>query len=939
MNSNTDSAYKYANTLYLLGIQHKDTLAIIDGIDAVANTFMSKGQYKIALEYFSELPKECEIPPAIESKILSSIGVCYKKLDDLKTGLQYYKKALKVEYDNNIELAQGKILGNMGILYDQLGKYEKAIDCHFKALKIKESLHDSVGISYSYLNLGIVYADLNNFEKANECMEKAIYMAKSTNNYGLLVNAYLNAFGLNYTSDADKALKYLKEAEKMALNMGNDRLLSGIAKSYGQYYSQIKNYKEALESYNIALELDLKSNDRNGVAICYMDIGKIYYETGNLDQCLKAYNNSLERFKTIDNLYSRKTLHKLLYEVYSEKLNYEKALNNYILFTNLNDSINNTENRESLLKRELKFEYEKKAAVDSIMAAEAAKLQTALLDAEKAKSTKRTQQNYFLIVGLAIALIFGLVLYNRNRITKKQNQIIAKQKEQLAELDIIKNDFFTNITHEFRTPLTVILGAAGNIENSNDVELIKRNGQRLLKLINQILELSKLEDGSLGINKRQIDAVAFTKYLTDSYKSLAMSQNKSLEFISKVPEQFMDLDEDKYQTIIGNLVSNAVKFTPENGAIQIDANSNGQRLEISIKDSGDGIPEEELDRLFDRFYQVKGSKSQKIGSGVGLALTKELVLRFGGSIAVKNHAKGGAVFTVTLPITQQAPKTDFKATGKSEANSPTQQIEAEVEKNDEKPILLLVEDEPDIQSFIKATLANDYNIIIANNGDEGVNMALEQVPDIILSDVMMPVKDGLELTDELKNDARTSHIPIALLTAKVDLESRLEGLKRGADVYLPKPFEKEELLLQLSNLQEQQKRVRAHFGSVETTKENNPVVDEAIEIEDEFITKLKETIASNFENESFGIEELSKAIGMSRTQLHRKLKALTGKSASQFVNEFKIEKACELLLEPENNVSEVAYALGFSDPNYFTRVFTKIKSQSPTEFLEQNRNS
>ncbi|MGB0430726.1 MAG: tetratricopeptide repeat protein, partial [Bacteroidia bacterium] len=923
MKIDTDSAFKYAQIHYDLGIKNKDSVAAFDGQLNMGNAMLYKGEYEKALEYF-EISKsiQLQISPYDNATAYINRGVCFRNLGNKGAAKNSYQTALQICEQNDVTSLLPKLYGNLANIYDNDGDYEKAIDFHLKSLRLKEENSDSTGMAITFMNLGTIYADLNNNEKSIDYYRKSIAFAKSESHLVLLAVANINLSNTLYNiKRIDEAFEALKEAEDAALKTGNKNHLSMIYDYYGSFYSELKENEKALTYLNKAFELYSEINYKAGIAQVLTNIATIQKDQNNLDEAITQYEKALAIYDSIENLNERRDVYKIIALAYKDIGNYEKAFYYFEKYTIFNDSILNNSNKNKVLE----FEYQKKAIADSVKAAEETKLQTALLDAEKAKSTKRTQQNYFLIAGLAIALIFGIVLFNRNRITKRQNEIIAKQKEQLAELDLLKNDFFTNITHEFRTPLTVILGAASNIKNSNDAELIKRNGQRLLKLINQILELSKLEDGSLGINKKQIDAVAFTKYLTDSYKSLAMSQNKSLEFTSHVNEQFMDIDQDKYQTIIGNLVSNAVKFTPENGAIQIEANSDGQHLNISIKDSGEGIPEEELDRLFDRFYQVKGSKSQKIGSGVGLALTKELVLRFNGSIVVKNHQNGGAIFTVTLPIAQQAPKTDFKAIETSGSKKPSLQIEAELDKNDEKPILLLVEDEPDIQSFIKSTLANDYNIIMANNGEEGVAMAMEQVPDIILSDVMMPVKDGLELTDELKNDARTSHIPIALLTAKVDLESRLEGLKRGADVYLPKPFEKEELLLQLGNLQEQQKRVREHFGSIKTATKKTPIINEVIEIENEFITRLKETISANFENENFGIEELSKTIGMSRTQLHRKLKALTAKSASQFVNEFKVKKACELLLDPENNVSEVAYALGFTDPNYFTRVFTKIK--------------
>ena len=879
------------------------------------------------------------------------LGYAMHKLGQPDSAYAEYEAALAIATNLKEEILKATIIELLGTYYLDNSDYSKSLEYFYESLSIRQRLNAKMQLSKSYTNIGLVYLNQKDTEKAIENFKIGLERALEQNDLRTAGKLYGN-IGIVYKQQKkyNKTLDFYNKALEIAIKRNDKYEEARTLGNLGSLSQSMCKYVDAVEymrrARRIKIELrairDLIYDVQNlGYVNFLLSTDSVRAKLGPLNPSFlksKEYhqNRSIYLLKRCSNLVDSidgeksQKLYSVgnLVWVYIQMDDYKNAFSTHLELSNLEKQINNETTTERIAELEAvqeKLKTEKELA----LSIEREQIQ-------QEASEKRQNLIYLLIIGIGLLLFLAILVLRRYQISKKQNSIIAEQKEKLTKLDEVKNNFFTNITHEFRTPLTVILGAAGNIENSEDSNLIKRNGQRLLNLINQILDLSKLEDGSLKINKKQIDAVAFTKYLTDSYKSLALSQNKTLEFKSSVGEQFMDLDEDKYQTIIGNLVSNAVKFTPKNGDIKIETNSDGQQLNISIKDSGDGIPKDELDRLFDRFYQVKGSKNQKIGSGVGLALTKELVLQFNGSISVKNHENGGAIFTVSLPITKQAQKVDFTALARVGIEKASIEIKDDEIEDNNKPILLLVEDEPDIQSFIKATLANNYNLLIANNGEEGIELALANVPDIILSDVMMPGKDGLELTNALKNDARTSHIPIALLTAKVDLESRLQGLKRGADVYLPKPFEREELLLQLSNLQEQQKRVRQHFGASKVETPETQII-EAIEIEDEFITKLKETISANFENESFGIEELSSTISMSRTQLHRKLKALTGKSASQFVNEFKIEKACELLMLPDNNVSEVAYSLGFADPNYFTRVFTKIKGQSPTEFLEQHR--
>lgn len=515
---------------------------------------------------------------------------------------------------------------------------------------------------------------------------------------------------------------------------------------------------------------------------------------------------------------------------------------------------------------------------------------------------------------------------------KQQRQI----NTQLAALDQLKTRFFTNISHEFRTPLTVIQGMANQILGQPDKwalkggDMILRNTNNLLNLVNQILELRKLESGQLSLNLVQSNIVAFLKYLTESFQSLAENKEINLSFISEQEKIWMDYDPEKILRIISNLLFNAVKFTSSGGAVNIVVSQFPEGVRIIISDTGIGIPAEELPHIFGRFYQVDTSTTREgEGTGIGLSLSKELVHMMGGEIEVESQINVGTTFRIQFPILQNAPREEqFKKIDPEDLPQSYVAGAATASPGSvgELPTLLIIEDNHDIVEYLASCLDDQYILLIARDGQQGIDMALEQVPDLIISDVMMPRKDGFEVCEFLKNDERTSHIPIIILTAKADHESRIQGLKKGADAYLAKPFNKEELLVRLEMLLALRRKLQARYASDALSE------DEAVyEQEDDFIRKIRTIMEENLIDTSFSITELCEMVGMSRSNLHRKITALTGRSSSIFIRLIRLQKAREILVSTDYNVSEIAYQVGFSDPKYFTRAFTKEFGHSPKE--------
>ncbi|MEZ5042190.1 MAG: response regulator [Saprospiraceae bacterium] len=543
----------------------------------------------------------------------------------------------------------------------------------------------------------------------------------------------------------------------------------------------------------------------------------------------------------------------------------------------------------------------------------------------------------------------------------KKSQALAIKNEQLQALDLQKSQFFTNIAHEFRTPLTVILGMAEQIKAAPDrwldqgIAMINRNGNNLLHLVNEMLDLRKLEAGKLPLKMIQGEVISYLHYIVDSFQLIAEKRGISIHFLASEEAIFMDYDPEKMLSILSNLLSNAFKFTPEGGHIylHLEKLSYPQRredlateaLSIKIRDTGIGISPDDLPFIFDRFYQVALSEqtlhelaNTSSSTGIGLALLKELVKYLGGTVDVESKLGEGTTFQILLPIHHQQPAAQVQSAIKEKvkqmaafslSNEPVEQISVASPK---LPQLLIVEDHPDILQYMRALLEADYQLHVAKDGEEGIAMAIEQVPDIIISDVMMPRKDGFELCETLKLDERTSHIPIILLTAKNDATSRLAGLKRGADAYLGKPFQKEELFIRLEQLLTLRRNLQKRYSSfsplTDTTESDNPLFSN---IEDSFLIRLHEVLEANIEEEFFGIPELCHALFMSRAQLHRKIKALTGLSTSHYVRAIRLNKAKKLLETSNLNISEVAFSVGFKDPKYFSRTYSEVFGHAPTD--------
>ncbi|MEM9361403.1 MAG: response regulator [Bacteroidota bacterium] len=561
---------------------------------------------------------------------------------------------------------------------------------------------------------------------------------------------------------------------------------------------------------------------------------------------------------------------------------------------------------------------------------------------------------YFLnTVAIETLIFWGLISFknkiNQQKSTSLQYELESERKlmEEQRKLDLAKSNFFANISHEFRTPLTLIATPIQEKLGQDDLsdkerkeyELILRNNNRLATLVNQLLDLSKLESGNLSLKINKISARQFLESQIEPFRYLAENKGLRFEVHFDILQEAIWIDPEAIQKILSNLFTNAIKYNLDNGSVKAYFTSTLDELTLMVKNASEPMTKVQKEQLFNRFYQFNEFKE---GAGIGLALVKELVELHKGKIIVENE-NGFVSFKVILPCE----KSSFKASDiydEIELSSvpgalemgltyETDVIDDGIESLDTLPQLLIVEDNHELKAVLQDTFRNEYQITLAADGEEGIRKAMEQIPDIVLSDVMMPKKNGVELTKELKENELTSHIPIILLTAKAGDENELVGVDSGADDYITKPFNNALLKSKMANLLSIRKKMRARYSQEVILKPKDIAVSPPDEI---LLERIQSVLDTNLIESSFSTEDFAKELGFSRMQLHRKLKGLIGLSATEFIRSQRLKLAAQLLEKSDANVSEVCYQTGFNNLSYFAKCFKEVYGVSPSKYQKSS---
>ena len=936
INPNPDSALFYINKIKILSTKLNYGIGIVEANYLNASYFRRLQNSDSAIFYFN---KALNFAKKIDYKkgiALSNNGLChvYYRKGVLDDAINACNDCLKVAIQiNDLAIMPDSYIA-LGNIYSRQNDLKQALQYVLKV----DSIHNSQElrpdiIAAAYQSIGIIYLELEQLNKSEE------YFLKANNEFKKMPidpSYYLFTtkwhLGEVYYKQGD-----LERADSLLLNsyiffndIKDNRTAAEISKTLGLINIELKNNNDAEKYLTNSFNLHKEFLNEYEVSFVALELGKLYNAQGKSKKTIEILNQTLQYKTSQKNSFLKQEIYLILANAYAKEKIYNKAYINIQNGIRLKDSLQEVQNVVQISEIEEKYQSEKKEK------------EIVLLTSQKelAEHQKRNQL-ILLLVGIGFTTITGLFFFFQYRNRKKTNK-------KLRELNKIKSTFFANISHEFRTPLTLISGPIQQLikkgdlqeEDRENLQTMQVNSQRLISLVDQLLDLSKIEAGSLALNISKNKLIPFVGSLVDSFHFIL--KEKDINFITHINPSASETWFDKtiIEKIVLNLLTNAQKYTPNHGAIVCSANVNENRFFFEIKNSGEGINENDIKKIFDRFYQVNTNQQ---GVGIGLALIKELVTLHKGTITVKSTPNEWTTFTIDLPIDKDTFKNNTEAPiNELDFNEIDENIQnrihtettftGEDSTDNDQPILLLVEDNIEVRNYLYSIFKDNYSIFQANNGEEGISIALEEIPDLIISDIMMPLKNGIELCNTLKTDERTSHIPIILLTAKVGEENELEGIKTGADDYITKPFNQELLLLKVKKYIEVRKKMQDRYSQELVLKPTDITLNSTDEL---FLEKVQGVIDNNIIESSFSIDEFCQSVGMSRMQLHRKLKALTGQTTSEFIRTQRLKLAADLLLNSEVNISQICYSVGFNNPTYFSKCFKELYHCSPTEYAKK----
>jgi signal transduction histidine kinase/DNA-binding response OmpR family regulator len=583
-----------------------------------------------------------------------------------------------------------------------------------------------------------------------------------------------------------------------------------------------------------------------------------------------------------------------------------------------------------------------------------------------------TQTLFFrlLVAFLFILIAYLIVVYFIKR-EKLKNELVVERirSKELHKIDMMKFQFFTNISHEIRTPISLIVSPLTRIKNTpltkdqilKDIDVVHRNALRLGKLVDQLLDFRKLEAGKLKLELSRGNIIPFLENVLFMFKEMSAEKDIELKFFSALDQMHIYFDPDKIEKVLFNLLSNSFKHTPPGGTISVtvsltymmnddlendETGKSGEYIQIVVRDTGSGIEESKLEHIFDRFYQGKTQEQRaSYGSGIGLSLSKELIKIHNGRILLKSQEGIGTEITVLFPVikddTKNTQQTDHHIEKELPEDIPVDKLDAkslEQLVDCKKPVVLILEDNKELLGFIKSIFEEEYIVLVAEDGEAGLELAMHTIPDLVITDVMMPKIDGVKLCKKLKQDFRTSHVPVIMLTALSSKQHEKEGILVGADEYLTKPFDPSVLKIRGDQLLATRRLLKEKY-SHENFLKSNTIPKTHTTPDDKFLAKLVSTIEENIADPEFGTLSISREVGVSRTQLYRKMAALTEMTVKEFIRSIRLKKAAELIVLDRLSISEAAYAVGFQQVAYFRKCFKEMFGMTPSEYAKKKTES
>ena len=832
---------------------------------------------------------------------------------------------------DTLELVQA--LNNIGTDYRRMGMLDVAQEYHYNAWKLSEECTDTSFTAkknrvVSLNGLGNVYLALGNYERADSALRMALAGERSLNStVGQAIN-YANLGSIfEHKGKTDSAWVYYRKS--MALNTEAEKELGiSLCHTYfGSLYEKAGQYGKATTEYETAYQMMQASKDDWHALNSLIALARIYHTTGNNAKAmayLEKAKQMAERIKSKEHLAEIYTLY---YKNYKQKGDCSAALASYEKATAMQDSVLDMEKVNRIQNASLKIERHRQER----------QMNEARHRLEEERTTRYIGYIILGIVLFSLAGILAMVLYT--------NRLRQRNHRALKRMSALRENFFTNITHEFRTPLTVILGLSHELQTSDKEEVktkaqtIERQGNGLLMLINQLLDISKIKSAVGNPDWKNGNIIAYLTMVVESYHSYAHSRNIDLQFFPK-GEVFMDFVPNYVVKVMNNLLSNAFKFTPEYGKVNVSAWCENQQLFVDVSDTGKGMSKEVVSHIFEPFYQDEND-IQNIGTGVGLALVKQIMNAVDGEITVESIVGKGTTFHVSMPIRNRYKQ---QIAPNAEVNAPLlpeiTETPEDSNDNDNDCRLLIIEDNHDIATYIGSLFTDQYAIFYAENGKEGLEKALNLIPDLIITDLMMPGMDGLEVCRQVRGNEIINHIPIIVVTAKITEEERIKGIEAGADAYLSKPFNTEELRTRVEKLLAGRKLLQEKFAkmSIELKKEEEEGVEPPKEADLRFLTKVTSVVYMQLsKNKDADVSVIASYMCMSPRQFHRKINALTGYSPSIYIQRLKIRKACNMLdKDPKISFMEVADLCGFDAYPNFVRAFKNVCGVTPTDYRRKS---
>ncbi len=872
---------------------------------------------------------------------------------------------------NKLDSIQKEIvsLDKQGNVFRDKAFFKNALTYHFKALQLAEEIDDTVQVITILNDIGTdLRRTLSNVEASKyhfRALELARENPKNLKSKAIAMNGLGNIFLA--LDNQDEAEKYFKQSLQIEIELHSDL---GQAINYANYGDVMKmkgDLDAALNFYEKSLKKNENINSNIGIAICKNSIGLIFLKQNKVDEALtllreaeailkdspdafhkitmqfslckslislnllkeaeKSLEQIFETLKKVNSLENKQVAYELLTLLNKKQGNFERALETKEIAIAYQDSTLTQNNEVKIL--EIENRYKNKQAIQQIK----------YLVKEKSLIEKSTlnQQRIFVLLFLLMSSVIGFTYYmyrNRKKVT-----------QELSKINQMKSRFFGNVSHEFRTPITLIKGPLEKMlegklpkHQKKEVEMMYKNANRLLHLVNQILNLSKIGAGKFNIKVKKANLSNEIKGISQSFNYLEHS--KAFEYLVNVEDSGdVWFDEEIVEMLLTNLLSNAFKFTPKNGSIILKGIKKEKVYEIILSNSVENITDKDLNLFFSRFYS-KSNPAEQEGTGIGLSLVKELCTLYKAKIEVVKTDNHLIAITVKFPIDLQHFK--FSETNKDFANEKLENNfnvnESVIDKKTntkkksiDKDLLLIVEDNTDMRQYIASIFEDKYEILEAKDGKEGINLALNYIPNIIISDVMMPKIGGIELCKVLKSDLNTNHIPIILLTATNDETIMFKGLDENADDFIIKPFAIKVLKSKVNNLINTRKTLANKYRGEIVLKPVNELLKWG---NNSFSDTLKHVLEHYITNPEFNVEEFCGLANMSRTQLHRKLRATTGMSSTEFIRVHRLKIASELMKNKNLSVSDVCYASGFSNTSYFSKQFKELFKMSPKEYKE-----